>query len=350
MAESQTVAGHLKSHLVTGTIIIWGSILISVAAILIEYFSTGHSVLLLAVVALVITCAISLIVLSFILRVLHCLDTLELWMNEAGSREIVPPVPDMPFVNKATEPIVRACNALTARLKGDSYRRVLLLDRLAHDMRSSLASIQGYAEVLIDYNVGLEGASLQTYGKIIAGQTYRLVKMVEDVQTVVRISEHRFSLEVEPVRPAVLLGTVIAEARKNSFREITYQEDIKDCLIEGDSYRLREMMSKLIEIALSFSTSYVSIDVQVEEEQAGCWVKIHVEDHSKGLSVPELNALIHPFEPSMDRKTSPIFNNGMSFYIIQAIVDGHKGTLNVQSQPGQGNFYKVLLPVQKVKE
>ena len=350
MRKPQTVSTHLKSRLVTGTIIIWGLVITAMVAVIIEYSSTRHSILLLAVGLLAGTCAISLIMLEFILPVLQCLDTLEAWVTESAQKGVVQPIVLPPFLKKSIEPIFRSCNALSARLKVDSYQRVQFVDRLAHDMRSSLASIQGYAEVLVDYHVGLEGASLQSYGKIIANQTYRLVKMVEDAQTVTCISEDRLSLEFEPVKPGALLGVLIGEARKKNAREIVYQDDLGDCLISGDSFRLREMMSKLIENALSFSTSYVSIRTQVEDSEAGSWVKINVEDHGNPLSETELNALLHPFDPPKDHKTSPIFRSSLSFYIIQAIVDGHNGKMCIQSQPGQGTTFIILLPVQKVNE
>jgi signal transduction histidine kinase len=350
MAKTRTVSNHLKSRLVTGTLIIWGLAICAIGLISIEYFSTRHSVWLVAVIALVVTCVLSLLLLISGLSVLQCLETLELWIVDAARTEVVQPVPNLPFLNKSTEPIFRACNALAARLKVDSYRRFQFVDRLAHDMRSSLASIQGYAEVLEDYNAGIEGASLQTYARIITNQTYRLVKMVDDTQTAACISEDRLSLEFKPVRPAVLLPVIIAEARTKNVREISYQDDMKDCLIQGDPYRLREMVSKLIEIAVSFSKSSVSIHALIEDEQAGSWVKIQVEDHGNGLSKPELTALIHPFEVGMDHITSPIFCHSMSFYIMKAIVDGHKGRLDVQSQPGQGTTYTILLPVQELNQ
>jgi signal transduction histidine kinase len=224
------------------------------------------------------------------------------------------------------------------------------MERLAHDMRSSLASIQGYAEVLVDYHVGVEGASLQTYGKIIVGQTYRLAKMIEDAVTSTCISGNQLRLEFEPVRPGTLLAALIDEARKKDVREIRYLDELGDVLIAGDTFRLREMLSKLIDNALSLSTSYVSIHALVENDQAGNWVEINVEDHGNGLTESEMNVLFHPFEPVKDHKTSPIFLSGLSFYIIQAIVEGHKGKLTVKSQPGQGTTYLLLLPIQKVKE
>jgi len=350
MTKSQTVATHLKSRLITGTIIIWGLVITAMVAIIIEYFSTRHSILLLAVGLLAGTCAISLVMLVFILPVLQCLDTLEVWVSESARKGVVQPIALAPFQKKSVEPILRSCNALSARLKVDSYQRVKFADRLAHDMRSSLASIQGYAEVLVDYHVGLEGASLQSYGKIIANQTNRLVKMIEDAQTATCISEGQLSLEFEPVKPCALLDALIGEARKKNVREIIYQDDLGDYLISGDSFRLREMMSKLIENALSFSTSYVSIHSLVEEDQAGRWVKISVEDHGNPLSETELNALYHPYDPPRDQKTSPIFHSSMSFYIIKAIVDSHNGKMSIQSQPGLGTTYIILLPVQKVNE
>jgi two-component system phosphate regulon sensor histidine kinase PhoR len=223
------------------------------------------------------------------------------------------------------------------------------MERLAHDMRSSLASIQGFAEVLVDYHVGVEGASLPTYGKIIVSQTYRLAKMVDDALTSTCISGNQLRLEFEPVKPGALLAALIDEARQRDVREIKCQDELGDILIAGDTFRLREMLSKLIDNALSLSTSYISVHALVEEDQAGNWVKINVEDHGNGLTESEITVLFHPFEPVKDHKTSPIFLSGLSFYIIQAIVEGHRGKLDVKSQPGQGTTYSILLPIQKAK-
>jgi signal transduction histidine kinase len=347
MFKSKTVSDHLKSRLVAGTIIFWVSIIIAIAAILIEYFTSGHSVLLLAVFALVMTCVISLIMIFIILPVLHCLDTLELWMTDAARSGVVQPVLEPPFLNKSTEPFFRAWNALATRIRANNNMRVKFVERLAHDIRSSLASIQGYAEVLIDYHIGIEGASLQTYGKIIATQTYQLVRMIEDTHTATCIAESQFRLEHQPINLSILMRTLISEARGNSVREIKFQDDLGECTVTGDSFRLREMISKLVDIALSLSTSSVFIHAQVDNDQSGSWIKITVEEHGKTLSEAEIAALFSPFDRFKNSKTSPLFQNSLSFYIIIAIVDGHNGKVIVQPQPGQGTTYTVFLPVQR---
>jgi signal transduction histidine kinase len=348
MGKSQTVSQYIKSRLAKETIFILGLVVSAITIISIVYFFTRQSILLLAVAFLAGTCVINLIVFISLQPVLHDLKTLELWITDASQPGVVQPVINSPFPNKSIEPLFRACNTLASRLKGDSYRRVQFVDRLAHDLRSSMASIQGYAEVLVEYHIGIEGASLQSYGKIIASQTYRLVKMIDDARTAFLISEDLFSLKLEPLKLCTLLSAIIAEIRENNVREIILQDDLGDCMVAGDAFRLRDMMSKLVENALSFSTSFVSIQAQVENDPSGSWVKIKVEDHGKALSEPEIAALFHPFDLPKAKKTSPIFQSSLSFYIIKAIVDGHNGKLTVQSQPGQGTTYTVHIPAMKV--
>jgi len=350
MAKSQTVSNHIKSRLVTATIIIWGLAISAIVAISIEYYFTRHSILLLPVALLVGICAVNLSMFTFSLPLIDCLDPLEFWIKDTAQSEGIKSIPVPPSMKKTIEPLFKACNALADRLKGNSNRRVLFMERLSHDMRSSLASIQGYAEVLGDSSAGVDGASLQTYGKIIASQSYRLGKMIDDAQTATCISENRLYLEFEPIRPGALLAAIIAETRKNNVRDIIYQDDLGDCLIEGDTFRLREMMSKIIDNALSFSNSNISIHSRVENDQAPGRIEIIVEDHGNGFSEAELTALFHPFEPAKDHKTLPILRNSLSFYIIEAIVDGHHGKLTIQSQPGQGTTFTVSLPVQKVEQ
>jgi signal transduction histidine kinase len=350
MAKSQTVSRHLKGRMATGILIFWGSVIVSIAAILIEYLSTHHFVLLVAVFALVVPCAISVIMLFFILSVLRCLDMLELWMNNASRSAVVQPVLDAPYLDKSTESFFQAWNALVTRLRSRSNRRVQFVERYAHDMRSSLASIQGYAEVLIDYHIGIEGASLQSYGKIIATQTQRLAKMIEDAETATCIAEGRLRLEHEPFNLSSLINAVISEARGKNVREIKYQNDLGEYIITGDSFRLREVIRKLVDSAFSLSTSCIFIHVQLDHDQSERWVKITVEDHDKVLSEPELTALFQPFDLPKENKISSIFQNSVNFYIIKATVEGHNGRVTVQSQPGRGTTYTVFLPVQKVNE
>ncbi len=347
MTKFQTVWKQQSRRFITGTIIIWGLVIISIIVSLIEYFSTRHSILLLVVVALAVNCVISLTLFVLILPVFHNLDVLELWMTDSARQEIVQPIQGLPFQNKSTEFLLRACNALSVRLRVDSCRRIQLIEQLAHDMRSSLASIQGYAEVLtIDYQVGIEVANLHTYGKIIANQTNQLVEMIEDAQTVFHISEDHLSFNFEPVKPRTLISALIAETRRNTDREIIYQDDLGECMITGDSFRLHQMLKRLVGNALSSSISNISIHTQVDQDQSRSWVKIRIEDHGNALSELELASLfLHPFEPPTNCKTSPLFRSNLNIYIIKAIIDGHKGELTIQSQPEQGTTYTVLLPI-----
>jgi signal transduction histidine kinase len=272
------------------------------------------------------------------------------WISETAQTNFGKPSPVLNSRGKLIEPIFHAINALTARLKVDSYRRFQFSDRLAHDMRGSLACIQGYAEMMEDNNHSVELDSFRTYGKKITSQTYRLGKMVEDARMSSAIFENQLNLEFTPLRLGVLLAALVSEAQQMNAREIIYMDDLGECVITSDSYFLREMISRLLDNALSFSNSTISIHTLVNNDQTGSWAKIIVEDHGRGFKDVELAALLQPYDPSKDHKTLPIFRTSMSFYIINAIAERHKGKFSVHSQPGLGTTYTIDLPVEIVKQ
>lgn len=242
--------------------------------------------------------------------------------------------------------LLQAYNTLAERQAGSSAGRMQFQERLAHDMNSLLASIQGYAELVAASGAQPGRLDLEKIGSILSRQTLRLGGMIEDAILATRIYEDRLEMVYQPVRLGPLLASLVEEARQQSGRELVYQDMVENSFINGDALRLREAFSKLIDNALKFSEPGTPVRVSIDRNGTAGGIEVQVEDHGIGMAEAEQAALFQPFGRIRNERTRAISGNGLSLYIARAIIEGHHGQIGVRSQPGQGTTLAVTLPLE----
>ena len=245
--------------------------------------------------------------------------------------------------------LMQAYNALAERQAGSNAGRIAFQEKLAHDMNSLLASIQGYAELVAAAGSQPGHLDLEKIGSVLSRQTLRLGGMIEDTIMATRIYENRLEMVYRPVHLGPLLASLVDEAREQSGREIIYQDRLEHSFISGDSLRLREAFSKIIDNALKFSPTAgpaAPVRVSIDRDGTTGWIEVQVEDHGIGIAEAERAVLFQPFGRIRNEQTKNISGNGLSLYIARAIIEGHHGKMAVRSQPGEGTTFVITLPLE----
>jgi signal transduction histidine kinase len=287
---------------------------------------------------------------SLVLRLLlkpplQTLDAVEQAMAVAAQSQILQPVQLAASDKGSPTTLPLAYNTLANRQAENKASRIQFQEKLAHDMNSILASIQGYAELIAGSHLQA-GADLEKIGSVLCRQTLRLGEMIEDAITATRIYEGRLELIYRPVHLGPLLSSLVEEASQQSGRQIIYSDRLEQSLISGDSLRLREAFSKILDNALKFSApgTPVQVSIGLDGDQNG--IEVLVEDRGLGISEGDLPALFQPFGRIRNEHTKGISGNGLSLYIARAIVEAHRGKIKLHSQPGLGTTVVITLPLE----
>jgi signal transduction histidine kinase len=214
---------------------------------------------------------------------------------------------------------------------------------VSHELRTPLTSISGFLEMLSDEEHVL-GESGRNYLKVIRRGTARLERIVDDLLLVGQIEADRLVLDPAPADLAELVAEAV-EAAEPAAREqgIELTLDAKGPLpLEVDADRFRQVLDNLVSNALKFTPSGGSVSLSAAN--GGGSVRVEVADTGIGIPQEELGKLFSRFYRASTATRRAIPGTGLGLVIARAIVEGHGGTISLESGDGVGTRVTVTLP------
>jgi signal transduction histidine kinase len=173
-------------------------------------------------------------------------------------------------------------------------------------------------------------------------QADRLTGLITDLLDVSRISAGRLTITPRPVALAPLVErTVEMERGAMPPRSISVVLPDPPVTVEADPARLEQVLINLLENARKYSSEEQPIEVRVTADDDH--VTIAVRDQGIGIPPQDLDQIFERFHRAgnVDGSVSGL---GLGLYITHEIVRAHAGELRVESEPGAGSTFSVVLP------
>ncbi|MGW8143711.1 MAG: sensor histidine kinase [Anaerolineales bacterium] len=268
-------------------------------------------------------------------------------MVETGMYKIDDKSPDLEL-NKA--PFVRAYYSLLEHVDTIETHNLEFLAKISHEIRSPLASILGYSELLTDAQLRHDDQFIDNCYQIIRKEGNQVCRLVEDAVLAAGIGSGHYNFEFAPIKVAPLITHIVDEARKKTRREIHFYNEASEVTIVADPVSLREAINNLIDNSVKFSRSDTPIEVRIKEAKNPYWIEIYVIDQGIGIEEEDTSILFRRFSRIRNAETNDIPGNGLGLYIANNIILNHQGEILVESQPNIGSTFKVVLPVEMAIE
>ena len=240
---------------------------------------------------------------------------------------------------KETYELAEAENHMTSALEEQEYLRKRMTGDIAHELRTPVTNILSYMELMIDDMMTPTKERLRSC----YDQLSRLSGLIDDLERLESVESEDIHLEKEDVE---LLG--LADSILKSF-ESGLREKIIEVRISGeevhvnaDRIRLGQVIANLLSNALKYTDESGSILLSVEKEKDGA--KITVTDTGIGIPEEEQGLIFERFYRTDRSRTRKTGGAGIGLTITKAIVNAHGGTICVESEPGEGSSFIVILP------
>ena len=218
-----------------------------------------------------------------------------------------------------------------------------MLGVVSHEMRTPLAAIIGFAEI-----IALRNDMATTFAERIRVNAQRLTYMVNDLLDHAQMQAGTLKVRHEPFSPASLLllvqNLLSGLAEQKSLKLITQVDPALPELILGDSSRLQQILVNLVGNAVKF-TDYGEVHVSCKRRETE-W-KIIVEDTGIGIPSERLPDIFEPFRRGSDYATRNHQGAGLGLSIVKKLVVLMDGRIEVQSIVGRGSVFTVTLPLKK---
>ena len=229
--------------------------------------------------------------------------------------------------------------AFAARTASEERLRQFLADA-SHELRTPLASIRGYAE-LFRLGAVREPEEVQGAMRRIEDESGRMGVLVEDLLALARLDEHP-NREPQLLDMSALARDAVQDARARApEREITLSAD-GPATISGDPLQMRQVFTNLLGNAIVHTPEGTPIEVAVAREPDG--VTMSVTDHGAGIAAQEREHLFDRFWRREGGRERGRAGAGLGLAIVQGVVHGHHGTIEVHDVPGGGAAFVVKLP------
>jgi signal transduction histidine kinase len=205
---------------------------------------------------------------------------------------------------------------------------------LAHEIRNPLGSIRGTAEILRDDY--LPGDPKHEFIEIQIKETERLNHVVEDFLRMARQQplELRDCSILEELETIV---TLVAKDAQNRGVSLHFEPKAEETIMRGDGEKLRQAFLNIVINALQATPSGGSVTIALSRGASG--LAITFRDNGSGIAPDNLQRIFEPFY------TTKADGTGLGLAVTRKIIEGHGGTLDIESEAGRGTTVMVQLPL-----
>ena len=230
-------------------------------------------------------------------------------------------------------------------VKEGDRRKNEFLAMLAHELRNPLAPIRNAAQIL--RRTPDTNQTVQSAASMLERQVGQIVRLVDDLLDVSRISRGKIELRRAPTELASIVHQCVEAARtmvdsRNQILNVTIPP--QPIYLSADPVRLAQVLGNLLSNASKFTREGGQISLTVAVD--GDHTNIRVRDSGIGISA---NQLPHIFDLFMQGDTSlerTVSGLGIGLTLVKAIVELHQGTVAARSSGlGQGSEIEVRLPI-----
>jgi signal transduction histidine kinase/ActR/RegA family two-component response regulator len=232
----------------------------------------------------------------------------------------------------------------TARLMEADQRKDEFLATLAHELRNPLAPIRFAVESLTP---DAPPAKAARAGEVIDRQVRQLVRLVDDLLDVSRITANKIQLRREPHDLGRLMGTAvetIMPLAKAAEQHLDVQLPVTPVRVDGDGARLVQIFANVLNNAVKFTPPGGRIWFTADQQSTE--VVVRIRDNGIGIApeiLPRVFDMFQQAEPVLERSTGGL---GIGLTLARRLVEMHDGRIAISSPgPDQGTDVEIRLPL-----
>jgi PAS domain S-box-containing protein len=215
---------------------------------------------------------------------------------------------------------------------------------IAHDLKSPLNGIMGLSTILKEDARNLDIDSILQYSAMIHASAQNTFNLLEDLLDWARLQQGQIPFEPEIFSVNNLIASILHELGPNAYQKgialnSSLQEEFR---LNADAKMIRTVVENLVSNAIKFTKPSGRITVSVSKTD-GTTV-LSVQDTGIGMSEESLSKIFNIETSFTTRGTQNEKGTGLGLLLCKEFIDKHHGSIHVESNPGVGTTFTVILP------
>lgn len=250
--------------------------------------------------------------------------------------------------------IVAVLRDITGEVQAERAKREFIAV-ISHELRTPLTAILGYAEVLYAGTAGDLNSTQARFVTTIHDNARRMVSLANNLIALSEGDRGRMELQYAPTDLAFIIGDVVrgfAARMEAAQLECTVEVEGDLPLIEADPERIRQILVNLVSNALKFTfpggrVTIGAAAMPATEGDEAEYCRLWVSDTGVGIAPDKQQIIWERFSRAGGSIREEGSGLGLGLTIVKSLTDAHGGRVWVESVPGQGSTFTVLLPVRR---
>ena len=229
---------------------------------------------------------------------------------------------------------------------------------MSHEFKTPLNIILTTVQVLYDKLIVQDNNidNLQIIKKYLKGikqNSYRLLKIVNNIMDITKIDSGIYNLELGNYNIISIIENIVqsvAEYMKNNKRNITFDTMEEEVILACDPMKIERIMLNLLSNALKYTNENGNIDVIIDIDKGNNEVIINVKNDGDRISEDDKERIFERFTQSQNLFTRKAEGTGIGLFLVKLLVEQHGGRIYVDTSEEIGTKFVFTLPITLVEE
>lgn len=219
------------------------------------------------------------------------------------------------------------------------------INNMTHEFKTPIATVSLAVEALQDPTLANQDEFRKRYLGIIKDENKRLGTQVEKVLQSATLDKKDFNLKIEKIKLSNLLQLAARQFElqiENKNGEISFENKLKNDLIEGDVFHLSHMINNLLDNANKYTKKKPAIKIKAWDNKEEVFIAI--EDNGIGMSRDALKKIFDKFYRVPMGNLHDVKGFGLGLSYVKTMLEAHHGEIQVSSEQEKGSIFTLKLP------
>jgi len=232
-------------------------------------------------------------------------------------------------------------NSMLNRIEISYESQKQFVSDASHELRTPIAVIQGYANLLHRWGTKDEEVLLESI-EAISNEAKSMQDLVEKLLFLSRHDKKTMKLEKTKFNMCAVVEDMVKETHLVTENRVIESSILEDVVVYGDKQALKQAIRVFIDNAVKYTKDGDTITISCENDSGDCIIT--VQDTGLGMTRKDVDNIFERFYRSDQVRNQKIYGHGLGLSIAKLIILGHTGKIKVRSQLTKGTSFIITLP------